>query len=268
MTHTKGVIDPSKRDSSEEMFIGWGPTPSVDRRFLLGALPVGIVAAGGLSWLRASQLDDPGAGAWLTNATHEVTGRLFTEPYPMIRIADPASPFGIRTVLVLAQGKCTSSLKFGSHIGAPVTAAGALIVRKDRQLLEVPPFLEKWLTPHDDVDNPNQALINPQTENLGRFQLAGTIMDTKCFFGVMRPGRGKTHKACASLCIRGGIAPSFWVRDKKGGESVLLMTDADGGPMPMDILPLVADPVEVSGKIVRVGDLLQLRADPDAFRRV
>ena len=46
------------------------------------------------------------------------------------------------------------------------------------------------------------------------------------------------------------------------------MTDANGGPMPMDILPLVADPVKVAGEIVRVGDLLQLRADPGAFRHI
>ena len=215
MTKTQGVIDPSKRDSNDEMFVGWGPAPSVDRRFLLATLPLGFAAAGGLSWLRASQLDDPGAGAWLTNATHEVTGRLFTEPYPMIRMVDPASPYGIRTVLVIAQGKCTSSLKFGSHIGAPVTAAGALIMRKDRQLLEVPPFLEKWLTPHDDTENPNQALINPQTENLGHFQLAGTIMDTKCFFGVMRPGRAKHTKPVHPFAFAAASRQAFGFATKK-----------------------------------------------------
>jgi len=46
------------------------------------------------------------------------------------------------------------------------------------------------------------------------------------------------------------------------------MTTADGGPMPMDILPLVADPVEAAGEIVQVGDLLQFRANPSAYRRV
>ena len=111
-------------------------------------------------------------------------------------------------------------------------------------------------------------LTNPEPVSLGPARLAGQIMDSKCFFGVMRPGRGKTHKACASLCIRGGIPPSMWVRNRAGGESVLLLTDADGGPMSMDILPFVADPVSVTGEVVRVGDLLQLRADVSAFRRI
>jgi hypothetical protein len=93
-------------------------------------------------------------------------------------------------------------------------------------------------------------------------------MDSKCFFGVMRPGRGKTHKACAALCIRGGIPPSFLAQGADGREAVLLMTDSRGGPLGDDILPLVADPVEAEGELVRVGDLVQFRADASAYRRI
>ncbi len=265
MSARKGVIDPAKTDA-QEMFIGWAKAPAVDRRFLLGALPFGLIAGGGASWLIAAELDDPGAGAWLTNATHKVTGALITEPYPMIRVSDPSAPFGMRTVLVVAQGKCTSALQLAERDGLPFEASGVLIERKDRRMLEVPPFADAWLAPAL-VDLPG-VVVAPEPESLGPARLAGTIMDSKCFFGVMRPGRGKTHKACASLCIRGGIPPSFWVRTKDGRESVLLMTDAAGGPMPMDILPLVADPVEAEGEIVRVGDLLQFRADASAYARI
>ena len=265
MSPTAGVIDPSRTDTYE-MFIGWAKAPAVDRRFLLGALPLGLAATGGASWLAAKELDDPGAGAWLTNATHKVTGALVTQPYPMIRIADPAAPYGARSVLVVAQGKCTSALKLDTHAAQAVTASGVLIQRKDRQMLEVPPFLEEWLEPIEA--SATRRLAAPSVEPLGSARLAGMIMDTKCFFGVMRPGRGKTHKACASLCIRGGIPPSFWVRTQSGRESVLLMTDAKGDAMSMDILPLVADPVEAEGEIVRVGDLLQFRADASQYRRI
>ncbi len=265
MSVREGVIDPAKTDG-HEMFIGWAKAPAVDRRFLLGALPLGLIGAGGASWLIASELDDPGAGAWLTNATHKVTGALVTSPYPMIRVSDPAAPFGVRTVLIVAQGKCTSALEFGDYEARPITASGALIERKDRRMLEIPPFLDQWLEPAA-IAVP-EATATPEVVALGTARLAGSIMDSKCFFGVMRPGRGKTHKACASLCIRGGIPPSFWVRTKEGADAVLLMTDAAGGPMPMDILPLVADPVEAEGEIVRVGDLLQFRADASAYRRI
>ncbi len=265
MSLRKGVIDPAKTDA-QEMFVGWAKAPAVDRRFLLGALPLGLIGGAGASWLVASELDDPGAGAWLTSSTHKVTGALISAPYPMLRVSDPRAPFGMRTVLIVAQGKCTSALGLAERDGLPFEASGVLIERKDRRMLEVPPFADEWLSPAL-IDMPG-AVVAPEAQSLGPARLAGMIMDSKCFFGVMRPARGKTHKACASLCIRGGIPPSFWVRTKDGRESVLLMTDANGGPMPMDILPLVADPVEALGEIVRVGDLLQFRADANAYRRI
>ncbi len=278
MPLTEGVINPENKNP-HDMFIGWDKAPAVDRRFLLGALPLGLIGAGGASWLIANELGDPGAGAWLTNATHTVTGFLATHPYPMIRMPDPAAPFGVRTILIVAQGKCTSALNFENLLDAPVTASGFLIQRKGRQMLEVPPFADEWLIPAaseniaDNISLPKggtnlPVFVTPMEETLGTARLVGTIMDSKCFFGVMKPARGKTHKACASLCIRGGIPPSIWVRTKDGRETVMLMTTANGDPMPMDILPLVADPVEAEGEILRVGDLLQFRADADAYKRI
>ncbi|MEO1251820.1 MAG: hypothetical protein AAFW81_05680 [Pseudomonadota bacterium] len=268
MTKRKGVIDPAATDQNE-MFVGWAKAPAIDRRFLLGLLPLGLAAGGGASWLIASELSDPGPGAWLTNATHSVTGVLTNDPYPMIRMPDPGAPFGMRTVLIVAQGKCTSALKLAERKGQAVTASGVLIERKDRRMLEVPPFLEDWLSIDEVAPSGAANLADPPVQSLGGARLAGMIMDSKCFFGVMRPARGKTHKACASLCIRGGIPPSFWARTADGRESILLMTDADGGPADAEaIIPLVADPVKAEGEIVRVGDLLQFRVRRSAIQRI
>ena len=266
MTTRKGVIDPQKTDTGE-MFIGWAKAPAVDRRFLLAALPLGLIAGTGTSALIASELDDPGAGAWLTSATHKVTGALLVAPYPLIRLSDPSAPFGMRTVLIVAQGKCTSALKLTEQDATAVEASGVLIQRKERQMLEVPPFLEEWLAPAS-INMP-EHIVSPAPVSLGSARLSGTIMDSKCFFGVMRPGRGKTHKACASLCIRGGIPASFWVRTKDGRELVMLMTAPDGTSIQTEeILPFVADPVEATGEIVRVGDLMQFRLDAANLRRL
>lgn len=263
MSLNRGVIPPG-RDG--DLYIGWAKAPAVDRRFLFAAAPLLLGATTGLGWLVAKNLGDPGAGKWETGATHVVEGALVAKPYPMIRVADPSAPFGMRTVLVVAEGKCTSGLKLAELDGRTVKASGVLIERKDRRMLEVPLSLGRWVEPLA-AEMPG-ALADPPVESLGRFALAGQIMDSKCFFGVMRPSRGKTHKACASLCIRGGIPPSFWVRDDMGRESVLLVTDANGGPVGEEILPLIADPVAAEGEIVRVGDLLQFRADAGAYRRV
>lgn len=264
MTLNRGVLPP---DRDDELFVGWAKAPAVDRRFLFGAMPLMLAGTTGLGWLVASELDDPGAGRWEQGATHIVEGVLAAKPYPMIRVADEVAPFGMRSVLIVAQGKCTGALKLAELEGRPVKAAGVLIARKDRRMLEVPLSVNRWLESLP-VTGGAGALAAPPVESLGRVKLAGQIMDSKCFFGVMRPSRGKTHKACAALCIRGGIPPSFWARDAKGRESVLLMTDAGGAPLGEAILPLVADPVEADGEIVRVGDLLQFRADASDYRRL
>jgi hypothetical protein len=248
----------------EDFFIGWAKAPSVDRRFLLGGIPAVVAASGGMGWLVAKELDDPGAGAWLTGATHEVTGQLVANPYPMM-ISD-AGTDAQRTTLIVAQGKCTSALDLALKEGGTFKASGVLIERKGRQMLEVPLMLDDWLTPVADTGS--ARAVQAETVIAQGVSLAGTIMDTKCFFGVMRPGYGQTHKACASLCIRGGIPPSFWARTKDGRESVLLMTDRDGGPLGEDILPLVAEPVSSKGDIVQVGDLLHFRADASDFRLI
>lgn len=260
MTRAHGVLDGNRE---REPFIGWAPAPSVDRRFILGLAPLAALGAGGGAFALARTMGDPGAGEWRTGETRSVAGVLAAAPYPALYVADASSPSGVRTVLIVAEGKCTAALKLAGEAGRSVVASGHLIRRGARQMLEVPLALDRWIE-----DAPAQAVRRPEPQSLGRARLGGQIMDSKCFFGVMRPGRGKSHKACASLCIRGGIPPSFWVRRKDGKEAVLLMTDAAGKAHGEAILPFVADPVEAEGELVRVGDLVEFRADASAYRRV
>ncbi|MEO0320401.1 MAG: hypothetical protein AAF199_05850 [Pseudomonadota bacterium] len=266
---TPTAIRPADADNNP-MFVGWDKAPAVDRRFLLGLLPLGLAGLGGLSYGIASQLDDPGVGQWNTGRVHTVTGLFGTRPYPHLLVPDASKPGGARTVLVVTEGKCTEVLRTQApEPYRPVTARGVLIERKDRQMLEVPPLLNAWIEEDSSIE---PRFIAEQQNRwavpVASVSVRGTIMDSKCFFGVMRPARGVTHKACASLCIRGGIPPSFWVRDGQGTESVLLMTTRDGLAIPKTILPLVADPVMVEGEVVRVGDLLHLRADVEDYRRI
>ena len=58
--------------------------------------------------------------------------------------------------------------------------------------------------------------------------LRGEIVDSKCFLGVMTPGDGRTHSACASLCLRGGIPPALLVRDRAGRSALYLLEDPTG----------------------------------------
>ena len=178
MSLNKGVLPPDRYSS---FFIGWGKAPAADRRFILASLPLALAGAAGLGFLSARGLGEPGAGAWRTGATHRLTGVLATKPYPMLFVADASSPFDVRTVLVVAQGKCTSSLDLAAEDGRAFTASGVLIERGPRQMLEVPLSVEDWIAP--SAEGVKLPPLLP--EGLGRARLAGQIMDSKCFFGVV-----------------------------------------------------------------------------------
>ena len=96
----------------------------------------------------------------------------------------------------------------------------------------------------------------------------GEIIDSKCYFGVMKPGRGKPHRACAARCISGGVPPVLLITDRRGERRYLLLVGANGQALSTELVPLVAEPVEVEGEVVRSGDLWYLRADPAAIRRL
>jgi hypothetical protein len=97
--------------------------------------------------------------------------------------------------------------------------------------------------------------------------LTGEIGDSKCYFGVMNPGRGKVHRDCAVRCISGGIPPVFIARDAQGEARVLILTGADGRQLNRDVLDFVAEPITVTGELVRSGEMVILRAEPRSFVR-
>lgn len=90
--------------------------------------------------------------------------------------------------------------------------------------------------------------------------LRGEVMDAKCWLGVMRPGQGKTHRACATLCLIGGIPPLFAVKTP-GGYAAYVLTDRDGGPAGPRWSAWAGLPSEVQGFVERRDGLTWLRAE-------
>ena len=105
----------------------------------------------------------------------------------------------------------------------------------------------------------------PELE-LGLMTLVGEVVDSKCYLGAMKPGRGKPHRACAVRCISGGIPPLLRVEDHAGNVDLLLLVTSDGDSLPMEVLDRVAEPVEITGNVVRSGDRLLLHADLSSYR--
>src|SRR5437899_10500981 len=104
------------------------------------------------------------------------------------------------------------------------------------------------------------------SQELVIFELAGEIVDSKCYLGVMNPGNGKVHRDCAVRCISGGIPPVFATNDFNGSPAILLLTDLHQKPLPKEtFLELVAQPVRIHGSVVKTGETLYLKPGPSAI---
>ncbi|MEM9225288.1 MAG: hypothetical protein AAGA24_02160 [Pseudomonadota bacterium] len=248
--------------SKDNFFIGWADTPKPDRRFFMGAglgLMGGTLAGAGL--LAAGQ-NAPGNGSWNMGEIKEWRGYATAEPYGTLRLGGPddAPDFA----LLGCQGKCGVSARIGALEGVPVVVKGSLIQRGPYKMIAVVDGMD-WI--RADEDTPAVNMPFPALETLGEVSLKGEILDSKCWFGAMAPNAGKVHKSCAALCIRGGIPPAFYVKDRRDQKALMIMTDG-GLAHRHDILPYVADPVVLTGKLQRMGALLFLDAPVSALTRL
>ena len=157
------------------------------------------------------------------------------QPFPMLVTKDAE-------FLLVAPGKHGFSLP----AEGPVKLTGSLIERGRDAMLEV--------TRVQNVNGVANGDSTPLPEiPLGQVAILGEIVDSKCHLGVMNPGEGKVHRDCATRCISGGIPPALVARDSAGEQQFILLT----GP---DVLPFVAEPVEVSGSLARIGSKIILHA--------
>jgi hypothetical protein len=253
----------ARKDGDEPFFIGWAHTPPADRRFFLRAGLGLTAAAGGLGFGLAALQPAPGPGSWDPDAVREWRGIASAQPYAMLRTHDLGG--GPRTALLSCLGKCGVAARIGALAGAPVVVKGSLIQRGLHSMIAVDEAGD-WIR-LDDTTQPDATLAFPAAELLGEVTLAGEILDSKCWFGAMRPSTGKVHKACASLCIRGGIPPAFFARGP-GAQEALMIMQTTGRAYGPELLPLVGDPVRLTGRIFRQGDLLLLDAPRAAIQRV
>jgi hypothetical protein len=251
---------PQERD--ESYFIGWADTPPADRRFFLRA-GLGLTAAtAGIGFGLAALQSAPGSGFWDPDAVREWRGIATAEPYAMLRSHDLGA--GPRTALLSCLGKCGVAARIGALAGVPVVVTGSLIQRGPHTMIAVDEVGD-WIR-RDDSTTHDAALDFPAPEALGEVHLAGEILDSKCWFGAMRPSTGKVHKACASLCIRGGIPPAFFARGP-GQQGALMIMQTSGRAYGPELLSLVGEPVRLSGRVFRRGDLLVLDAPIAAIQR-
>jgi hypothetical protein len=192
----------------------------------------------------------------------DYVGIVHAQPYPTLLVIQPGHTSEAKRLtqyLLVAPGKHRAEVT--QFDGQTVKLRGALIQRDGATMLEIDPASVTAMN-----EATKQASLT-QVE-LGTFTLTGEIVDSKCYLGVMNPGHTKPHRACAVRCISGGIPPMLVARDATGNELKLLLTDVRGAAVNQAVLDLVAEPVEITGRVVRAGAQLYLQAEPPTYRRL
>lgn len=239
------------RGEKDEFYVGYLPLPWGHSRFLRIAIPLTlwlmVFVSAGIAWTQRH----PGDAVWDDATERDWVGVLRAAPYPMLLVESGDDAGSI--ALLVEQGKlgATRAKQFD---GARVTLRGWRLQRDGRRIIE--------LHPADDAITRQEGTPAPPAPEMiaaeARAEIVGEIMDAKCFLGAMKPGEGLAHKACAILCITGGIPPMLVSREG-GSTRYYLLTDEQGGPMPRELIPLVGEPVRATGTLARIGDLDMLR---------
>jgi hypothetical protein len=250
--------------SEDELYVGYAAhAPAViarhTRRTVAALAAVAAVLP--LVLLAAQAAFAPAAFEYGVVRTYRGTVRAL--PVARLVVARPGGPeavAGVSQLLLVAPGKHGAAPDVAPLDGRAVELTGTLVYRDGRTMLEL---LPESLRPLEAT-----PLAEPAVEDLGTRRLRGEIVDSKCHLGVMRPGEGKTHRDCAARCLSGGIPAALRMSGAGGVPSYVLLLGGDGRAINREILDRVAEPVEITGRLERRGDLAFLYAEPDAIRRL
>lgn len=246
--------------ASSELYVGYLPTPRPYARFLRLVAPalVGALAAGAV--LLARSQHSAGPGVWDDSAPKEFRGVVVGGPYPVLFAPDRGDGRP-GPMLIVASGKHGASDRLAKLDGRGAVLKGTLLHRGEGRMIELDDA-------EDAAAESPSAAAAPPTIALGRVTLRGEIVDSKCFLGAMKPGHGRPHKECATLCISGGIPPSLIYRAPDGTTGSCLLLDASGGPLGEAAYPFIADPVEVTGELEEQGGIQRLKVRTDDIVRL
>lgn len=245
----------------DPFFVGYLPVPTGLRLFFLSVCLVLFAGAAALGYGLALSQDDPGEGRFRFDyGPQTVIGVLEMTPSPLLHVTQgtDAIPVG-HTLMLSGQGKNGAVDRAAALEGQLVQATGVLIERGDLDMMQL-----NGGNNFRAADDQSLVPEVPEAEPLGRWQITGEICDGKCEAGAMNPGRGIAHRACANLCLLGGVPPVFVTTQPIEGEDFLAIAGVGDEVLPPALLDYVGLYVTVEGDVARHGDLLVLTIDTDS----
>lgn len=242
----------------DELYVGYLPrAPEGVARFVRPVVAGLMVVAVALAALLATAQAPADEGDFEFGHPREVTGTLTLEPVPALFVERGLAP---GEALLVGEGKHGAGPALEPLDGQRVRLRGTLVASPLGRMLEVVAGTAEPI----GAGRPGAV-----SRELGHHALAGEIVDAKCHLGVMKPGRGKVHRACAALCLRGGVPAMLLVETPSGERLGLVLVDEAGeeglGPALVDF---VAEPVEIAGLVERRGTQLFLHTSPSEVTRL
>ncbi len=251
-----------KSFNKDDFFIGYTYKGQINRRgFWQAAL--GFSFFSGLCGLGLSAFQmTPGKGSWNMSEIIQLSGYLETHPYPILWTKLSGS---LKPVLLYCLEKCGAQKLLQSYQPGMVRLKGSLLHHDQNYAFSISDNKQNWIERSEETPD---FLLPKHAKKILDITLEGEILDSKCWFGAMRPGFGKIHKSCAKLCIAGGIAPVFFIKTSPQKNRLLILTDLSGNAISYELMPYIADPVRITGMIYKKNSYFEFRINLDQIIRL
>ncbi|MDE2762343.1 MAG: hypothetical protein OXQ94_07065 [Gemmatimonadota bacterium] len=242
-----------------DFYVGYGsPPPPRIRRFLRRVAAGALLAAAAAAALIASGHRELPAAHFEFGHVRSFEGLVVADPYPSLIVRREK---GSSRYFLSGPGKSGADDLVRSVVGRTAALEGTLVHREDQAMIQVEPGS---VVPRDASGPPPRIAET----DLGEHYVEGEIVGSKCYLGVMNPGSGITHRACAAVCIRGGVPPLLDVRHRDGRREGFVLAGPRGEAVGNRLEGLIATPVGVTGRLVRKEGTTFLFADPADIRRL
>lgn len=245
----------------DDFYVGYMPTPRSHRSTLRVVVPAFLLGLAGVASIMAFVQRDPGSGTWSADA-EQFAGVVVSEPVPMLIVSETE---GQRALLLVEEGKHGARERVVAFDGKQVQIRGTRLSREGRTVVEIVGGERGVKAASGESGEKNEIAMTPTMQ---RVTLRGEIIDSKCYHGAMKPGDGKTHKACATLCVRNGIPPMFAAEDERGQTRYFLFKVRGLVTPDDDTLSKIGELTEVTGDVSRIADIDVLTIDAGSVNRV
>lgn len=259
--------------ASDDFYVGYLPTPKSHASALRVIVPAVLLGLAGVASVVAYVQRNPGSGMWSSDV-EKVTGVILSRPAPMLVVESPTGP---QAMLLVEEGKHGAGERAAELHGKRVEVSGTRLSREGRTVFEIAAGMGSVKVLSGDETRSEVAVtdLSVASADAASVTLRGEIIDSKCYHGAMKPGDGKSHKACATLCVSNGIPAMFAAINTDGTTSYYLLamkagsqSSAAGSEFDVDTLSKIGELVEVRGSVSRVADFNVLTIEAGSVQRV